>query len=594
MRYTFLNTIQRFSATSESNFKMPIIGSDELYALIPASDEVTLLEGRQEGYDSITYFYEEVCTYLGFNPFKIKTFYINNRGLETMEKDVIDEFMGEYEVRNTNSADFYPDSSTNNNFIGYIYFADGYSNAQASIGHTPYGSGSKFDVIAYNIMERQTFFTTNDGVKYEFEIWPAEVIKTGYINTRHFARDNENNIKNGHVIINIWYNATTEKYNFNIKLAVGYYSTTRTNYIDNTLDGAKTDHVYNPGNPLDNKPGMGDDGGNGDYDDTDEPVDVPPLPSIDITSLGGLHLWKCLPADMAALFNYLSSHEPGESILKWFANPIQGITACYMLPYPVHATGSGEITVLGITTGVAAYKADQWTEYDLGSVYVPTRFGDCFLDYSPQTRIGLYLPFCGVKQVTADDIIGHNVGITYQFDNISGACTAFVTSDTKVRYTYSGSCAIGIPISQSNWGQCYIAAATAAAGALSGGIGAAAGAIAEGGSLASIGLQTIGGAVQGAGGLSAFNSKPSITRSGSFTGAGSALGVPHPFLIIERPDKANIGDPTNVIGITSGRVIALGSLSGFNAIENCHLHGIAATAEELDEIERLLYQGAIF
>ena len=376
----------------------------------------------------------------------------------------------------------------------------------------------------------------------------------------------------------------------------GYYTTNRTNRLDNQINGADLGHIYNPSNPLDNKEQEGDEGGNGDWDNEDEGVPVPDLPSIDITALGGLHLYRLTASDFASLMSYLTSNDPGESVLKWFANPIQGITACYMLPYPAHAAGSAAITVLGITTGVSAYTADQWEEYDLGSVYIATRYGDCFLDYSPTTRVSMYLPFCGIKQLNADDIIGHNVGVVYQFDNISGACVCYITSDAKVRYTFNGSCAIGIPISQDNWGQTYIAAATAASGAFAGGVGAIAG-VATGagvsGKLASAGAALKEG-IEGGGGMSAFNSKPTVSRSGSFTGAGSALGIPHPFLIIERPDKTKMGDPKNVIGITCGRVMPLGSLSGFNSIDHVHLHGITATAAELDEIERLLYEGVIF
>lgn len=593
MRYTFLTTIARIS-DQLSNFKMPIMGNTELYNRIPATGRINLIEGRTEGYSEITLFYADVCNLLGFNPFKVKEFYINTRGLATMEKEVIEAFMGEYVEWNANQDNWYPDTSSSSNNLGPTFLAPGYSNAQGTIAQTLYGGQSPFTLIFYNMLMQQTFFTSDDGICYEFEIWPEESIYTGYIDTSVFDRDNDNNIKNGHIYINIWKNAETGIYNFNVQLAGGYYTATRTTYIDSVLDGAKTDHVYNPSNPMDNKENPGDEGGNGDWDNNDEGVDVPALPSIDITSLGGLHLWKCTPADMASLFTYLGSHDPGDSVLKWFANPIQGITACYLLPYPVPAESSGEITILGITTGVAAYKASQWKEYDLGSVYIATRYGDCFLDYSPTTRVSLYLPFCGVKQLNADDVIGHNLGIVYQFDNISGACTAFVTSDSKVRYTFSGSCAIGIPISQDNWGQCYIAAATAAAGAISGGIGGAGAAIAQGESKIGIGMSAAAGAVEGGGGLSAFDSKPTVSRSGSFTGAASALGVPHPFLIIERPEKANIGDPKSIIGITSSRVLSLGSLSGFNSVENCHLHGIAATADEIKEIERLLYQGVIF
>jgi hypothetical protein len=291
------------------------------------------------------------------------------------------------------------------------------------------------------------------------------------------------------------------------------------------------------------------------------------------------------------------SHEPGEAILKWFQNPIQGIVSCYVLPYPVKASGQadpGGITVLGLTTGVGGYKADQWTEYDMGSVNVDFGFGNTFLDYSPWTKVSIYLPFIGIRQLNTDEVVGKRVGVHYQFDNVSGSCIAFVKVGNAVRYSFAGSCACGIPLAQSNWGQFYIAAATTAAGALSGAVGGTAAAFAEGKSMADIAGAGIGGAVQGGGNLGGINAKPTISRSGAISGAGAELGVPYPYLIIERPDKAKVSNPAPVTGLTCGRTLSLGSLSGYNIIEHVHLSGIAATGPELEEIERLLYEGVMF
>ena len=108
-------------------------------------------------------------------------------------------------------------------------------------------------------------------------------------------------------------------------------------------------------------------------------------------------------------------------------------------------------------------------------------------------------------------------------------------------------------------------------------------------------LNGVAGAVQGAGGMGALNiPKPTVSRSGSIAGAGAALGVSHPYIIIERPIKASAANPAPVTGLVSGRTLPLGSLSGYNIIEHVHLHGIAATGEELQEIERLLYEGVVF
>lgn len=597
MKYALLTTKARMSLTEYKDFDIPIIGHDTLYnaAPLPGVPMVPIRTGRTEGYDSIDLFWLDICNYLGFNPFKMKEFEINTRGTETKVPDVIHAFMGEYTVSNVNHGNFYPerDPQTGGNDTGTTWLADGYSGRQATYSNTPYGSGSTYDYNFHNIVIPYQETTADDGIDCEFEIWPERCISSGYIDIQHLNTDN-GLYRVVHLIMHIYYDETTAKYNYALYLESGNPTQARCDYMRTVLNSAELKHVYDPDNPGDNKQDEGDEGGNGDFNNDDDTVPVPDLPSIDITTAGGLNLYRLSNTDYRDLMAYLGSNDPGQAIVKWFTNPIQAISACYMLPYPVSVTGSSEITVLGMHTGIAAYTAKQWTKYELGSVYIPQGFGDCFLDYSPWSRVSLFLPFIGVKHLNADDVIQKTIGITYHFDNISGACTAYVTSNGNLRYTFSGSCAVGIPISQSNWGQTYIAAATAAAGAIAGGVGAAGAAMADGASMAGIVGNGIMGAVNGGGGLSAFNSKPTITRSGSVCGAGAAIGLNQPVLFIERPDKAKIMDPKNVIGITSGRTLSLGSLSGYNSIEHVHLHGIAATGPELEEIEKLLYEGVIF
>ena len=588
-KYTTITGVR--NTPTPAPFDMPIIGHQALYNRldVPSGAAVLIAEGNSEGYPDITSLFMPVCDVFGFNPYKIKPFLINEGGKTYSDgfiPAIIDAFMGEMEEDNQNGGFFYP--TLNDTDYGAVFYGDGYSSDQAGIGGTIYSGGVNlpFRDVMYNIDK----FQANDGVQFRFEIWPETVIERGYIDTQHFQRD-EGLIRSGQILLNIW--KANNRYYFEIYLRSFNYLLPWTQAVD-LLNGAETNHVYNPDNPYDNKQDEGNEGGDGPYDNDSDPVEVPDIPSIDITALGGLNLYKLTAADMAALFSYLGSNDPGNAIVKWFTNPIQAISACYMLPYPVHVNGSKEITVLGAHTGVTAYSAGPWTEWNLGAVKINQGFGDCFLDYSNFTRVSIFLPFIGVRQLNADDVIGNTIGIKYQFDNISGACSAYITVNDSVRYTFSGSCAVGIPISQSNWGQTYMAAATAAAGALAGGFGAAAGAIGEGAGVGEAVAAGALGAVKGGGGLSAFSAKPTISRSGAVCGAGAAIGLNKPVMFIERPDKAKIEDPKNVIGITSGRTLSLGSLSGYNAIEHVHLHGISATGPELDEIEKLLYQGVIF
>lgn len=587
MIYTTLTGVR--NTPTPAPFDMPIIGHQELYNRleVPTGAAVLIKSGSTDGYADTTSLMQPICTFLDFNPYKIKPFMINNAGKTYSDgfiPDIINGFMGEMEDDNINGGFFYPDLTGTD--YGAIFYEPSYSNDQAGIGGTIYSGGYylPFRNVMYNFIKYQA----NDGVQYRFEIWPETVFQRGYIDPQHFQRDGSL-IRSGQVLLNIW--KANERYYFEIYLISFDYAQVWTDAID-SLNGAEVNHIYNPANPLDNTPTNGDEGGNGDFDNDNDNVGIPDLPSLDITALGGFNLYKLQPTAFAQLMQFLNTTEPGASILKWFTNPIQAIAAAYILPYPVKGTSPATVSLLGLPTTISCAKCSPWNEWNLGTVYIKQGFGDCFLDYSPYTRVSMYLPFIGVRQLTADDIIGHNINVTYQFDNISGACIAYISSDNNVRYTFSGSCAVGIPISQSNWGQTYIAAATAAAGAISGGISAGLSASGKGGG-AIIGA-TVKGAVEGSGGLDAFNAKPTVSRSGSICGASSALGVEKPYLIIEKPDKAKISDPKSIIGITSGRVLSLGGLSGFNALENFHLHGITATAEELDEIETLLHEGVIF
>ena len=571
--------------------EVPVI-AHELYNRLGVPDDTTIIieEGRSEGYDLLDSVFNPICKCLEFNPFKLGKFNINQRGIDYnngMIPKVINAFMGEHSDPTTKSNSYYyPDA--NGLEVGFALYADGYSTSQAGLGSTRYGSGNPPAFL--NVIEPYSRDATNNGITYTIEIWRPEVIETGYINTQKFQTDN-GLIRIGHLMINIW--QLDNKYYYDIRLKSLDYNQSQTDTIIAAFNQEELPKVYDPANPFDNKQPDGDEGGGATSDDDSDPVGIPALPSLDVSELGGFNLYKVTKADVKTLYDYLNSHDPGQSIMKWATNPIQGIISLHVLPYPVEVTGSASVTVLGAPTGAAGYTINPFQQWNLGGLVVPYGFDNTFLDYEPYTRVSIYLPFIGIRALDSDEVVGHYVSVTYQFDNISGACIAFVTVDDSVRYSYAGSCAMGLPISQQNWGQSYIAAATVAAGALAGGIGAAAGAMGQG--AASMAANGVAGAVQGAGGMGALNiPKPTVSRSGSIAGAGAALGVSHPYIIIERPIKASAANPAPVTGLVSGRTLPLGSLSGYNIIEHVHLHGIAATGEELQEIERLLYEGVVF
>lgn len=571
--------------------EVPVI-AHEFYERLGVPDDTTIIieEGPTDGYDLLDSVFQPICKCLGFNPFKLGKFNINQRGIDYnngMIPKVINAFMGEHLDPTIKSGEyFYPDNTGYN--VGSARYAAGYSTSQAGLGSTRYGIGIPpfANVIEPYLRDSSTY----NGITYTFEIWRPEVIETGYIDTQRFVTD-DGLIRVGYVMINIW--TLNDKWYYDIRLKSLDYSQSWTDTIIAAFNQEELPKIYDPANPFDNKQADGDEGGGASSDDGSDPVDVPDLPSLDVSDLGGFNLYRVTATDVKALFAYLTTRDPGQAIVKWIQNPIQGIISLHVLPYPVEVVSGAEVTILGMTTGVAGYKVKPFQKWKLGGVRVPYGFDNTFLDYEPYTKVAIYLPFIGIKELIADEVVGQSVTVTYEFDNISGACIAFVSINDSVRYSFTGSCAMGLPINQQNWGQAYIAAATIAAGALAGGVGSAGAALAQGAGGAEIAASGVMGAVQGSGGFGAIQ-KPNISRSGCLSGAGAALGVEHPYIIIERPTKASAANPAPVTGLVSGRTLPLSSLSGYNIIEHVHLHGIAATGPELEEIEKLLYQGVVF
>ena len=248
MLYTLLKVL-RNQVPGSTEYDIPIIGHQDLYNRIANLDDITkilLLEGRPEGYDSIVYFYQDVCSVLGFNPFMLKKkFLINTRGINTkLEPDLITAFGGEYEEWNGQQANFYPMVETGANILGYTFLSAGYSGAQATLAQTVYGSGGDYVYPFINVL-REKQHDSFAGVEYVFEIWPETAISSGYIDTQHFYRDNDL-IKSAHIYFDVWYDAENAKYHFNVYLGAGYYSDVYTDYVDDKLNQAETGNVYKP------------------------------------------------------------------------------------------------------------------------------------------------------------------------------------------------------------------------------------------------------------------------------------------------------------------------------------------------------------
>lgn len=321
--------------------------------------------------------------------------------------------------------------------------------------------------------------------------------------------------------------------------------------------------------------------------DSVDPTEVPDLPDVSAAASGFITLYNPTSSNLKDLYSFLWSNTFDlNTFKKLYTDPMDCIISLGILPCLPATSGARDIMFGNVNSEVnCTTLGSQFAKVQCGSVNIEKYVGS-FMDYSPYVKIHLFLPFIGFVNLGTDDLMGGSISITYHVDVLSGDCIAFISHSVKgVLYTYNGNCRAEIPLTaQNNTGilrNYYESVAgiipSTVNGAMSGGAAGAA-------------LGAGAGALNAASNI-VLNSKPTYQRSGSLAGSAGLMGVQTPFIVIERP---NISVPNNVehyAGQTSNITMFLGTCSGYTVCEYVHLEGIAATTEEIAEMETLLNQG---
>ena len=607
MKWSMLTAYDFWQQFLGGYIEVPIRCSDYLYTFVPTDGRtLTLLSPSQDGYLTLTELTNRVEEVLYFLPF--------TQGQYECSEDILANplfvacmkaFGGYDRIQLADRVDttYFGIDNDTHSLLGYRTDFTSTSNKCTSGFFRPPYSYVAYDSISINQIDNVEHFV------YKFDIYPEEFIQYGhyFIDALQgpFEGWGQYDRLYGNVSIDVWFDTTLNKYNCTVLL---YGVQLNTQDIYSWFNNLEVDHIYDYDDPTNNDPNQNNNGGNGDNNNTGEVVPMPSLPGSDMTAIGSIRVYSMTAAQIKDMFTYLHSTDPGEAIVKWWTNPIQGVVSLHYLPYAVLLKGGSEsLKVCGMDTTIQVTPAEQWQEINFSYVYVPTN-KNTYLDRSPYTRIQIYLPGIGIRDLNTDDVMGRYVFVRYQCDNVSGQFVAYVlvsnntkVSDASVKYSFSGSVAAPFPISQNNWGNTYIAAATLAAGALAAGVsaaGAGAAAAAEGGAS--------GAALEGAAFKSAMPAigknvgsslsqlaKPSVTRSGTVSGTTSLFSVKQPYLIIEKPNIQDYEDFNKIKGYACGKTFKLGDLTGYTEVEKIHIHGLTATANEINEIEALLSAGVM-
>lgn len=349
-------------------------------------------------------------------------------------------------------------------------------------------------------------------------------------------------------------------------------------YIANTTNANIL--VTNAPDPYQEGDGSGEGGGDGEEDDADN-VDFTDPPSTTITASGFLTIFCPNLGQLQNLANFMWTTFDIDNWRRLFANPMDAILGLHVIPIPPVITGNKSVKVAGISTEIMMdYTSVRYVRRSMGTCEIPKKWG-AYLDYNPYTKVSIFLPYIGFKELDADDVMGETLSLQYMVDVLTGACVAELKSKDTVLYAWQGNCANEVPITGSDWRSAITSALSLVA--------TVATTVATGGASAPM----IAGTVASVG-ANSMNLKPNINRSGSISGSSGFMGNQRPYIIRTIPNLVIPTDQNKFIGYPSFVTTSLGSLTGYNEISSIHLEGIPATGNELTEIETLLKGGVIF
>lgn len=333
--------------------------------------------------------------------------------------------------------------------------------------------------------------------------------------------------------------------------------------------------------------------GVGDFDSTSDTIDIPDTPTLSAIDTGMLRLYRMNETELRNLNNFLwSGLFDIDTFKKLFSDPMQAILNLSISPIDATTTDSSVIKIGNITSNVTGSPVTaQYKKIDFGTIRLNEFWGN-FADYSPYTRLSIYLPYVGTQSISIDDVMNGTLHLVAICDVLTGSITYMLQSNqinraghshNSVLYSWGGNCQYQIPLTANNMAS-VISSIVSITGTVAGTIGAA---VATGGLTAPMAGNAIASAVG-----NVMNAKTQIQRGGGIGGSTGIFGVQKPYLILERPEQRTITNYNSLIGEVSDYTARLSFFEGFVKVKAVHIDNIStATDNEKNEIENLLKTG---
>ena len=367
------------------------------------------------------------------------------------------------------------------------------------------------------------------------------------------------------------------------------------------------DPETNPSTQPETKPDAEIDDGTPPPSSGDSPppnVPIVPIPTGGESVNGLIAVYHPTPNELYSFSRWLwVTYADASNINLIWNNPFDGVIGCHELYCTPTDIGRRNIKCGFLDSGINSAIISRYTSINCGNIVVPEYYGN-YLDYSPYTSVHIYLPFIGIVQVDADDIIGHAVNITYHIDEYNGSCIAMITVAKKVNingqdveysnlvYQFEGNCSVEVPLSGGSQANIKIAAMTGIMQTVMSTVGGAFGGMMSGNPAMAAGGGVMGlaqGLTSGASAL--MHAKSSVQHSGQFGASYGAMGVKKPFIIIQRPIQVQVPNYNLEYGFPAHKFVKIGSCTGYLRCREVNVISPRATNEEKARIEEMLKTG---
>lgn len=374
--------------------------------------------------------------------------------------------------------------------------------------------------------------------------------------------------------------------------------------LDEVFGGDFEPEVTDDPNEEPDEPGggeSGEGGGEGGHSGDEDDIPDPGLPPIGAADAGFVHMFKLTLTDIVAFAQTMFNSTIWQAIKDWFSDPMDFISGVMLLPFEP-AGDTAKYPKFGSNIWPQAFTLVSNQFYRLDCGYLNCRkYYDSFLDFDSYSKVKIYLPYIGYRDLIADEVMGRDLHVYYNVDVATGDCVAFIEVNdgqhVQITYQFQGNCGMRVPYGR----QSFDAAVTASMSMLGGVAGTAlavgGAAVASGGVLApaaaGIAAAQIAGQIGSMTASAVSGQKRTMERAGSIGGSAGYMSVQYPYLIRQIPNQSRPGNYKMLHGYPSNIGGTLGSFSGFTSLESILLDGVSATETEKREIMEVCKGGVI-